>query len=93
LRLHPLQAEEGGVANLVGEVREIRDWLFAKIRQIEEDEDGGLAERVKKFSETKRELEERVSNLTEQFSKLATIRKDITGLFEKLSGAVNTSAN
>jgi chromosome segregation ATPase len=92
-RLHPLQAEEGGVANLVGEVREIRDWLFAKIRQIEEDEDGGLAERVKKFSETKRELEERVSNLTEQFSKLATIRKDITGLFEKLSGAVNTSAN
>jgi chromosome segregation ATPase len=92
-RLHPLQAEEGGVADLVGEVREIRDWLFAKIRQIEEDEDGGLAERVKKFTETKRELEERVSNLTEQFSKLATIRKDITGLFEKLSGAVNTSAN
>jgi ribosomal protein L29 len=74
-------------------LRQIRDRLFAKIRQIDEDEDGGLAERVKKFSETKRELEERVSSLTEQFSKLATIRRDIAGLFDKLSGAVNASAN
>lgn len=92
-RLQPLEATEGGVVNLVGELREIRDRLFAKIRHIEDDDDGGLAERVKKFNETKRELEERVSSLTEQFSKLATIRKDIAGLFEKLSGAVNTSAN
>jgi uncharacterized coiled-coil DUF342 family protein len=78
---------------LIEELRQIRDRLFAKIRQIDEDEDGGLAERVKKFSETKRELEERVSSLTEQFSKLATIRRDIAGLFDKLSGAVNASAN
>jgi chromosome segregation ATPase len=92
-RLAPLEADQGGVVTLVEELREIRDRLFAKIRQIEEDEDGGLAERVKKFSETKRELEERVSNLTEQFSRLATIRKDIAGLFDKLSGAVNASAN
>jgi chromosome segregation ATPase len=92
-RLHPLQAEQSGVADIVGEVREIRDRLFAKIRQIEEDEDGGLADRVKKFSDAKRELEDRVSTLTEQFSKLATIRKDIAGLFDKLSGAVNASTN
>jgi chromosome segregation ATPase len=92
-RLSPLEAAEGGVVSLIGELREVRDRLFAKIRQIEEDDDGGLAERVKKFNETKRELEERVSSLTEQFSKLATIRKDIAGLFDKLSGAVNASAN
>jgi chromosome segregation ATPase len=92
-RLAPLEAGESGVARLVGDLRDTRDRLFAKIRQIEEDEDGDLAERVKKFSETKRDLEERVSNLTEQFSKLATIRKDIAGLFDKLSGAVNASAN
>lgn len=89
LRLNPLQADNGGVVSLIGELREIRDRLFAKIRQIEEDDEGGLAERVKKFNETKRELEERVSNITEQFSKLATIRRDIAGLFDKLSGAVN----
>jgi chromosome segregation ATPase len=88
-RLQPLHAEQGGVANLVDDLREIRDRLMARIKQIEEDEDGGLAERVKKFSDTKRELEERVSSLTEQFSRLVTIRKDIAGLFEKLSGAVN----
>ena len=93
LRLAPLEAEENGVVRLIDDLREIRDRLFAKIRQIEEDEDGGLAERVKKFSDAKRELEDRVSNLTEQFSRLATIRKDIAGLFDKLSGAVNASTN
>ncbi len=92
-RLVPLEAADGGVANLIEELKDNRDRLLAKIGQIEDDEDGDLAERVKKFSETKRELEERVSSLTEQFSKLATIRKDIAGLFEKLSGAVNASAN
>ncbi len=92
-RLAPLDAQENGVVHLVDELREARDRLFAKIRQIEEDEDGGLADRVKKFSDSKRELEDRVSNLTEQFSKLASIRKDIAGLFDKLSGAVNASTN
>ncbi len=92
-RLQPLQAVDGGVASLLRELREDRDQLFAKIRQIEEDDDGDLAERLKKLSDTKRELEERVSGLTEQFSKLATLRRDIAGLFEKLSGAVNASAN
>jgi predicted nuclease with TOPRIM domain len=92
-RLGPLAADQGGVVRLMGELRDIRDRLLAKIRQIEEDDDGGLAERVAKFSETRRELEERVSSLTEQFSKLATIRRDIAGLSEKLSGAVNSSAN
>jgi chromosome segregation ATPase len=92
-RLAPLEAENGGVANLVDELRQTRDRLFNKIRQIEEDKEGGLAERVKRFSETKRDLEDRVAGLTEQFSKLAAIRKDIAGLFDKLSGAVNASAN
>ncbi len=92
-RLAPLAAENGGVASLVSELRQMRDRLFTRIRQIEEDDDGGLAERVKKFSETKRDLEDRVASLTEQFSKLATIRKDIAGLFDRLSGAVNASTN
>jgi hypothetical protein len=30
-----------------------------------------------------------VRNMTEQFSRLMTIRKDTAGLFDKLSGAVN----
>jgi chromosome segregation ATPase len=67
-RLAPLAAESGGVANLIDELRQMRDRLVNKIRQIEEDEEGDLAERVKRFSETKRDLEDRVAGLTEQFS-------------------------
>ncbi len=92
-RLLPLEAADGGVANLIGELKDIRHRLIAKIRQIEEDDDGDLAARVQRFTETKRELERRVLGLTEQFAKLATIRKDIAGLFEKLSSAVSASSN
>ena len=92
-RLLPLEAADGGVANLIEELKDIRHRLLARIRQIEEDDDGSLAERVQRFSETKRELEKRVLGLTEQFAKLATIRKDIAGLFEKLSSAVSASSN
>jgi len=93
LRLDPLESETSGVVRAVEEVREIRDKLAAKIRRMEESEDGDLAERVRRFTESKRELEHRVSLLNEQFLRLAAIRKDIAGLFEKLSNAVSTSAN
>ncbi len=92
-RLLSLEAADGGVANLIEELKDIRHRLLARIRQIEEDDDGSLAERVQRFSETKRELEKRVLGLAEQFAKLAAIRKDIAGLFEKLSGAVSASPN
>jgi chromosome segregation ATPase len=92
-RLLPLKAADGGVAKLISELKGIRHRLIARIRQIEEDDDGDLAARVQRFTETKRELEKRVASLTEQFAKLATIRKDIAGLFEKLSSAVSASSN
>ena len=92
-RLLPLEAADGGVANLIEELKDIRHRLLARIRQIEEDDDGSLATRVQRFTETKRELERRVSSLTEQFSKLAAIRKDIAGLFERLNSAVSASSN
>jgi len=92
-RLIPLETEPGGVLSMIAELAEIRDRLTAKMRRIEESEDGSLAERVKKFTEVKRELEERVAMLSEQCVKLATIRNDIAGLFEKLSSAVSAAAN
>ena len=48
---------------------------------------------MKTFIEAKQELEKRVSTVTEHFSKLATIRNDIAGLFDKLSNAADTSSN
>ena len=91
-RLGPLESPDNGVAKLVGDLGDIREKLIDKIRRIEGGEEGDLAARVKTFAEAKRELEERVSGLTDQFTKLSTIRKDISGLFDKLSSAVNGSA-
>ena len=92
-RLGPLEATDGGVADLIGKVTTIRDRLVAKIESIEADENGDLATRVNTFIETKKELESRVATVTEQFSKLANIRSDIAGLFDKLSNAADTSSN
>lgn len=92
-RLAPLEAEDSGVLKLVGDVQDIRDRLIAKIRHIEGGEEGDLAARVRQFGESKRELEARISNLADQFTKLATIRNDIAGLFDKISKSVSTSSN
>jgi chromosome segregation ATPase len=90
-RLVPLEAGDGGVLSLIAQVQDIRDKLAARIAHLEAGEGGDLAERVKTFTDAKRELEERVLVVTDHFSKLATVRKDLAGLFEKLSSAANTS--
>jgi chromosome segregation ATPase len=92
-RLVPLESKNGGVVDLLGQVQDVRDRLIAKIGTLEADENGDLASRVSTFAATKDELEKRVATVTEQFSKLATIRSDISGLFDKLSNAADTSSN
>jgi chromosome segregation ATPase len=90
-RLGPLESKDGGVADLVKQVQDSRDALIAKVRRLETDGDGDLAVRVDSLITAKQELEKRVSNVTENFSKLATIRNDIAGLFDKLSNAADTN--
>ena len=90
-RLVPLESSDGGVADLIARVAEVRDRLAAKIERIEADENGDLATRVNAFLETKQELEKRVSTVNEHFSKLASIRNDIAGLFDKLSSAADAN--
>ena len=90
-RLVPLESSDGGVADLIAQVAEVRDRLAAKIERIEADENGDLATRVNAFLETKQELEKRVSSVNEHFSKLASIRNDIAGLFDKLSSAADAN--
>ncbi len=92
-RLGPLEAREGGVADLIAQVAEIRDRLNTKVRHLEEDKDGDLAQRVKIFTEAKQDLEQRVAAVNKHFAQLASIRDDIAGLFSKLSSAANASSN
>jgi DNA repair exonuclease SbcCD ATPase subunit len=90
-RIEPLESKDGGIANLITQIHDIRDRLVAKIEHLEADENGDLAARVNAFIETKQDLEKRVSTVNEHFSKLATLRSDITGLFDKLSNAADTN--
>jgi chromosome segregation ATPase len=90
-RLAPLEARDGGIADLIAQVQDLRNRLIAKIKVIEADENGDLAARVSTFVEAKQELEKRVTSVTEQFFQLATIRSDIAGLFDKLSNATDTN--
>lgn len=92
-RIVPLEAVDGGVVNLVQQVQDIHDKLIGQIERLEQGDNGDLAGRVKVFADAKRELEQRVAVVTDQFWQLATIRKDISGLFDKLSSAVNGSTN
>jgi chromosome segregation ATPase len=92
-RLTPLESNESGVVKIIEELEDVREDLIVKIRRIEGGGEGDLAARVKLFAESKRELEDRVSSLADQFTKLATIRSDIAGLFDKLSSAVSRSSN
>ncbi len=92
-RIVPLESKDGGIADLIAQVGELRDRLAAKVQHLERDEAGDLAERVKAFTETERELEERVATVNEHFAKLATLRSDIAGLFNKLSSAAAASSN
>jgi prefoldin subunit 5 len=92
-RLIPLESDSGGVMSVIRELKEIRDKIAMRIKRMEESDEGDLTERIRKFTDSKRELEERVTMLNEQFLKLAEIREDIAGLFQKLSSAVSASAS
>lgn len=92
-RLAPLESGDNGVVSLVGQVQDIRDRLAAKIGGLEAGDGGDLAARVKTFTEAKRELEDRLSVVTAHFSQLAAVRKDLAGLFDKLSSAANAASN
>ncbi len=91
-RLAPLEAEQGGVASVIAQLAESRDRLAAKLERINGgDGAADLASRVQTFSEARKDLEERVAAATEQFAALAAIRRDIAGLFDRLSSAANGS--
>jgi hypothetical protein len=90
VRLVPLEDRQTGVKSLVNSLHDIRDQVSATIERLDHDGEANLAQRTTKFAETKQALDERVSNLIEQFSKLDGINKDIRSLFGKLRGEVDS---
>jgi chromosome segregation ATPase len=92
-RIVPLEAGDGGVADLIAHVQGARDRLADQVKHLERGDGGELAERVKALTDAKQDLEQRVANVTEHFAQLASIRKDIGGLFDRLSSAAASSSN
>ncbi len=88
-RLAPLENRQGGVKSVINALHDLRDALTASIERLERDGDAKLADRATEFIETKKILDERVTGLVEQFSKLDRVNKDIRALFAKLRGEVD----
>jgi chromosome segregation ATPase len=87
MRVAPLNERETGVTGVLNALSDARTRLAATIARLERDEGVSLDERIQQLTETKRELEERVSSVLAQFSAIETIHKDISGLFVKLNQA------
>lgn len=88
-RLLPLDDEQAGVKTVLSGLRDMHDLLGATIERLEHDGEASLAERTTKFAEARQAIDQRVSGLLEQFSRLDGINKDIRGLFAKLRGEVD----
>ena len=84
-RLAPLNRTDTGVTGVLGALARVRDRLTGTLARLEEDDGVVLAERIRQLTETKCELDERVSNVLTQFSAIGTIHKDISALFTQLN--------
>ena len=64
--------------------------LGANIGALERDGDISLAERIKRITENRQELSQRVSILAEELSRLDSSHRDINSLFARLSHELRT---
>lgn len=87
--LVPLQAPVFGIEALIGEVHAIRDLVTKTLGEIESNGDSRLGSRVEALSNSKREIDERISQVFDHFAKLDSMRKDIGGIFTTIRGTLN----
>ena len=89
-RLRPLEDQETGVRTELRSLGKTREQLAASIDRLEREEGVPLSVRVQKLAQARQDLDQQVTQLLEQFSKLDTIHKDIHELFAKLNHAERT---
>jgi hypothetical protein len=87
--LVPLQAPVFGIEALIGEVYASRDHITKTLDEIELSRDEKLGSRVESLSNSKLEIDGRIAEVFEHFSKLDSIRKDIGGIFTAIRGTLN----
>ncbi len=86
--LVPLQAPEFGIESMISEVHGIREVVLKTLTEIEQHGENGLGFRMEQLATSKREIDERLSQVFEHFASLDTIRKDISGIFMSIRSAL-----
>jgi hypothetical protein len=86
--LVPFQSVETGIKAMTKEVRDLHAQLAVNLSALEQDGDKKLTERVEGVAGDKHQFEQRVATVTECFTNLAAIRRDVGDLFTKLSATL-----
>ncbi|SCB11674.1 hypothetical protein GA0061098_1001502 [Bradyrhizobium shewense] len=87
--LVPLRAPVFGIEALIAEVGTTRDLLAKTVGEIEANGDVTLASRVDALTKSKREVEDRLARIFDNFNALDALRKDIGGIFSTIRSSLN----
>ncbi|QPF89515.1 hypothetical protein [Bradyrhizobium commune] len=85
----PLKAPVFGIEALIAEVSTTRDLLAKTVGEIEANGGVTLASRVDTLTKSKREVEDRLARIFENFNALDSLRKDIGGIFSTIRNSLN----
>ena len=87
--LVPLKAPVFGIEAMIAEVGATRDLLAKTVSEIEANGDVTLASRVETLTQSKREVEDRLARIFDNFNALDALRKDIGGIFATIRNGLN----
>ena len=87
--LVPLKAPVFGIEALITEVSSTRDLLAKTVGEIEANGGVPLASRVDALTKSKREVEDRLTRIFDNFNALDGLRKDIGGIFSTIRNSLN----
>jgi DNA repair exonuclease SbcCD ATPase subunit len=87
--LVPLKAPVFGIEAMIAEVGATRDLLARTVGEIEANAGVTLASRVDALTKSKREVEDRLARVFDNFNALDALRKDIGGIFATIRNNLN----
>ncbi|WP_164718439.1 hypothetical protein [Bradyrhizobium sp. LVM 105] len=87
--LVPLKAPVFGIEAMIAEVGATRDLLARTVGEIEANGNVTLASRVDALTKSKREVEDRLARVFDNFNALDALRKDIGGIFATIRNSLN----
>jgi uncharacterized phage infection (PIP) family protein YhgE len=87
--LVPLKAPVFGIEALISDVGTTRDLLVKTLCEIEANGEVTLTSRVDALTKSKREIEDRLARIFDNFNSLDALRKDIGGIFSTIRNSLN----